>query len=103
MRNVLHIKSLSGERVQMENMEPFPRIEMMEAYRWLSDIGFNTDRIREYILDRAGTILPVSWPTGVSIRLVDVSRFAYFLQKWSAVCNDGKTFVTRLRVNCDGV
>lgn len=80
----------------MEDMDPCPRIEMMEAYRWLTDIGFNVDKIREYVMDRSGTVLPVTWPAGVSIRLVDVSRFAYFLQKWSAVCNDGKNWCGNL-------
>lgn len=77
-------------------MNSFPRVGIRESYQWLADIGFDAEKIRRYVVDHSGTLLSVSWPAGISIRLVDVSRFAYFLQKWSAVCNDGKIFGIRI-------
>nr|WEG68900.1 tegument protein vICA [Mastomys natalensis cytomegalovirus 1]WEG71128.1 tegument protein vICA [Mastomys natalensis cytomegalovirus 1] len=71
-------------------MDLFPRIDIREAYQWLADIGFSQERIRGYVMERAGTLIPVSWPIGVCVKLADVASYAYFAQKWSAVCETGK-------------
>lgn len=74
----------------MNEMEPVRGMDVMHAYSWLSECGFDAEKIRSYVINRTGLLLPISWPGDIYVRIVDVFRFSYFLQKWSAVCEEGK-------------
>lgn len=61
-----------------------------DGYRWLMDLGFDPDRIRAYVNDRAGSLLPVGWPDGVFVQVDDVSRFTQSMRRWPAICREGE-------------
>ncbi|AWV67962.1 M36 protein [Murid betaherpesvirus 1] len=73
-----------------EQPEIVPYQNIGEAYRWLADMGFNPEAIYSYVSERAGTSLPVSWPDGILVRLVDMTRYTYFLKRYGGLCEEGK-------------
>ncbi len=88
--------SFDSERMyEQEEQQPeiVPYQDIGEAYRWLANIGFNPEAIYSYVSERAGTSLPVSWPDGVSVRLVDMTRYTYFLKRYGGLCDEGECYV----------
>lgn len=71
-------------------METAPTVSLSDAFLWLSEIGFHPERIRAYVTERAGFLLPLRWPDGIFVQLGDVSRFTQFLRRWPLVCDGGE-------------
>ncbi|AAF99134.1 pR36 [rat cytomegalovirus strain Maastricht] len=59
-------------------------------YAWLADAGFDRDRIRKHVSDKCGSLLPLSWPDGVSVMLMDVRTISRFARVADAVCLGGR-------------
>lgn len=74
-------------RVEIE-VDPYHIMDIRRSYCWLEEIGFDPEKIRVYVFENTGLLLPLSWPEGVSVRVASVDNF--FLRKWGPVCEEGK-------------
>lgn len=64
--------------------------DISSYYAWLADIGFDREKVRKYVLDKCGSLLPVAWPDGVSIMITDPGSIGRFARTSDAVCFGGK-------------